>query len=99
MNLLNKENFYIVSGSGKWSSESQTWGDLPYSPIPSSIDSNFDYGLMAILIGNAALFGCINGIRTGGIYGCVAGGSIAGVGTMYAMIAADSYKMYKENKK
>jgi hypothetical protein len=102
MKNIIKNDLSIISGSGKWSSESSDWGSLPYSPIPStptSVESDLDYGLMAILMGNAALFGCLNGARTAGIYGCIYGGSIAGVGTMYAMIFADTYKMYTDNKK
>jgi hypothetical protein len=101
MQLLYETKLIKVSGAGRWSSDVPAWGDLPYSPIPSAppSESQIDYGLMAILMGNAAFFGCLNGARTGGIYGCVAGGTYAGIGTMTAFIFADSYKMYTDNKK
>ncbi len=101
MIILNKTNCSMISGAGRWSADVPAWGDLPYSPIPSATpsESQIDYGLMAILMGNAAFFGCLNGARTGGIYGCVAGGAYAGIGTMTAFIFADSYKMYTDNKK
>lgn len=101
MRVLTNKNCSKISGAGKWSSENSDWGSLPYSPISSAppTGSQIDYGLMAILMGNAALFGCLSGLGVGGIYGCATKGAIAGVGTMYAMIAADSYNMWKDNKK
>lgn len=96
MKLLNKDALNVISGAGKWSSENSDWGSLPYSPIDSgpATGSQLDYGLMAILMGNAAFFGCLSGARTGGVYGCVVNGTYASVGTMYAMIFTDSYKMW-----
>lgn len=101
MKILSDGVCSMVSGSGKWSSDNLDWGSLPYSPIdsaPSSGSSQLDYTLMAFLMGNAAFFGCLNGARTGGLYGCFAGGTIAGVGTMYAMIINDSYNMWSSGK-
>lgn len=96
MKLLNKDALSVISGAGKWSADIPAWGDLPYSPIDSAppTGSQIDYGLMAILMGNAAFFGCLSGARTGGVYGCVVNGTYASVGTMYAMIFTDSYKMW-----
>jgi len=71
-----------------------------YVPTPR-VDpySNTDWKLAAILAGNASVFGCINGARTGGIYGCIAGGSIAGTGTAFAFMYSEAYHAWKENKK
>lgn len=101
MKLLDTQYFNLVSGATRWSSDVPDWGSLPYSPIPDAPASGaqIDYFLMSILMGNAALFGCVNGSLKGGLYGCITSGSIAGIGAMYAYIAADAYKSYASNKK
>lgn len=99
MQLLCQTKLNKISGAGRWSSDSPSWGSLPYSPIPEPTKSEFDYGLMSIIVANAALFGCINGSLKGGLYGCIASGGISGAGAMYAFIAADAYKSYTANKK
>lgn len=99
MRVLKSKYCSKISGAGRWSSDSPSWGSLPYSPIPEPTKSEFDYGLMSIIVANAALFGCINGSLKGGLYGCIASGGISGAGAMYAFIAADAYKSYTSNKR
>lgn len=71
-----------------------------YKPTPT-VDpyKDMDWKLMSILSGNAAVFGCVNGARTGGAYGCIAGGAIAGTGTAFGFMYSEAYKAWKENQK
>jgi len=93
MKLLTMQNLHQISGAATVDLRPQPCYNPNYQAFKPT-----DPVVVAMAAGNAAFFGCMGGMRMGGLPGCVFGGSLAATGTMTSIIMADSYKMWKHAK-
>ena len=91
MELLNVQDLHYVSGAATVDLRPQPCYNPNYQAFKPT-----DPVVLAMAAGNAAFFGCMGGMRMGGLPGCVFGGSLAATGAMTSIIMADSYKMWKQ---
>jgi hypothetical protein len=91
MKSVDKNHLIKISGAGTVDMRPQPCYNPNYQAFKPT-----DPVVLALATGNAAFFGCMGGMRMGGLPGCVFGGSLAATGAMTSIIMADSYKMWKQ---
>ena len=95
MRTLNLDDLMQVSGAGKYSCSFEDYHPEYYVMPPMKEEP--DYGILAISVANAAIFGCLGGLK-GGPAGCAGGALLGATGTMVSFLTIEAYKMYQDGK-